>query len=740
MIRYKNKELQNLSAYISIMKNKTTFRKRLIPKSLLIQYLISYIIILAIPLIFFSAFIHYRFRSALIAEIQENNRFSVSNYVIREEKNMEKIQNMVNSIMVQEEFRPFSSPADYENAHGMIEMLETYTGGSDFPLIAVYWDDSAYLYSNVGTCTIDALPDQFIQQISEHPQENHIFLSQLSPLTRKEGSYIVYSIPISNQVHGTTQYLLFVQTVAQFLESISYPADVSEDLYIYTEDHTFLYGNPDIFSSLIPTEASFPLSPDGKHMVHLAHAPAAGLTFASAVPLTSALATANRLQAETIFCITAILILSGLLISLMVHFNYSPIQQLLHSVEHLFKTQQKGNELQTIQQAFETLESQKDQIIQNTRKASLDYYIRSLLKGRAIPGHDSDSLSVFLPSFTHEHFSVCVLTIEQDQLPSEKIRAEIQSLFSPYCLCYLVEGSQKYSFSVLLNFDNNEGEFFEILNQVRALAEQQFECPVTLACGGICHDLKELPQLFTKAIYTMDYSYIKGTNCVILSEETLSQDEFDTSYPYVELQNLQKQLKRRNSQAISLQMDSILEYITTSGVPLFVARRISYDIVNMVLTSLNDEELNHNQSYINSLTRFHSVQELAAAVYNIYQNLVVIPENNTAPAVDTVSEMKSYVQEHFTNPDFSLQNMAEYFEMSMTGLSQYFKTKCGQTLIDYYSELRIELAKQLLLEHKFKVDEVASMTGYNNTSSFMRRFKQLTGMTPGQYASQNNGT
>lgn len=150
--------------------------------------------------------------------------------------------------------------------------------------------------------------------------------------------------------------------------------------------------------------------------------------------------------------------------------------------------------------------------------------------------------------------------VKQEQLLVKKIQIEIQSFFSPYCLCYLVKGSQKYSFSAILNFDNNAGEFFEVLNQIRALAEQQFQCPVTLACGGICDDLKDLPQLYTNAIYTLDYIYIKGMNCVILSEEVLSQDEFNTSYPYVELQNLKKQLKRRNIQTINQQMKKHSEF------------------------------------------------------------------------------------------------------------------------------------------------------------------------------------
>ena len=235
----------------------------------------------------------------------------------------------------------------------------------------------------------------------------------------------------------------------------------------------------------------------------------------------------------------------------------------------------------------------------------------------------------------------------------------------------------------------------------------------------------------------MDYRYITSTDCLIYYSEISTQDESFNNYPYRQLERLHDCFIQHDLNAIEKQLRSILDFITTCGVPLFVARRISYDITNMVLSSLNDEELSSSHSYISSLTKFTTIQDLADAVYNIYHNLIVLSGNMTATKQDTLSEMKHYIQKHYTDPEFSLQIMAEYFGMSMTGLSQYFKKNSGQTLIEYYTMLRLDLARELLSQHKYKIDEIASMTGYTNTSSFIRRFKQLTGMSPGAFAQQN---
>ncbi|MBR3879366.1 MAG: helix-turn-helix transcriptional regulator [Clostridia bacterium] len=50
---------------------------------------------------------------------------------------------------------------------------------------------------------------------------------------------------------------------------------------------------------------------------------------------------------------------------------------------------------------------------------------------------------------------------------------------------------------------------------------------------------------------------------------------------------------------------------------------------------------------------------------------------------------------------------------------------------------RIEKAKGYLVSGFFSVEETADMIGYNNTFHFIRQFKQLEGITPGEYAKKN---
>ena len=77
--------------------------------------------------------------------------------------------------------------------------------------------------------------------------------------------------------------------------------------------------------------------------------------------------------------------------------------------------------------------------------------------------------------------------------------------------------------------------------------------------------------------------------------------------------------------------------------------------------------------------------------------------------------------------------MANSLDMNSSSMSQYFKNKKNITILDYTTELRIQKAKKLLTTSTMPLDIVAEEVGYYNTNSFIRRFKQVVGITPGEY-------
>lgn len=82
------------------------------------------------------------------------------------------------------------------------------------------------------------------------------------------------------------------------------------------------------------------------------------------------------------------------------------------------------------------------------------------------------------------------------------------------------------------------------------------------------------------------------------------------------------------------------------------------------------------------------------------------------------------------NRKITLEQVASSVGYSPSQFSRKFKKETGMTFSRYLRKLRIELAQYLLKELNKGICEVAYEVGYSEVPSFLRAFKEETGMTP----------
>ncbi len=88
---------------------------------------------------------------------------------------------------------------------------------------------------------------------------------------------------------------------------------------------------------------------------------------------------------------------------------------------------------------------------------------------------------------------------------------------------------------------------------------------------------------------------------------------------------------------------------------------------------------------------------------------------------------------HSPKEDWQLSSLAQISGMSRTGFSNQFKALVGETPMIYITKWRILQAKELLVESKKTVGEIAEQVGYQSEAAFNRVFKKYVFQTPLKY-------
>ena len=117
----------------------------------------------------------------------------------------------------------------------------------------------------------------------------------------------------------------------------------------------------------------------------------------------------------------------------------------------------------------------------------------------------------------------------------------------------------------------------------------------------------------------------------------------------------------------------------------------------------------------------------------ILSNQVIVQHENAEPPV--ITRAKEFINEHQTE-DLRLGLVARAVHTSTFYFCKMFKKVTGINFTDYLSRVRIERAKNLLLNPNLRVSEIAFEVGFQSLTHFNRVFKKVLGQSPTQYRGQ----
>ena len=141
-----------------------------------------------------------------------------------------------------------------------------------------------------------------------------------------------------------------------------------------------------------------------------------------------------------------------------------------------------------------------------------------------------------------------------------------------------------------------------------------------------------------------------------------------------------------------------------------------------------------------------SVQYLEACIKNLldlrnllrqkFSKMPMVPLNSIASnSVDTkfLTRTNEIIEQNFSNPELTIDFLAEQLCISRSGLFAKIKTLANVTPNELIQIVRLKKAATLLAENKYRISEICYMVGFNNPSYFAKCFQKQFGIKPGEF-------
>lgn len=140
----------------------------------------------------------------------------------------------------------------------------------------------------------------------------------------------------------------------------------------------------------------------------------------------------------------------------------------------------------------------------------------------------------------------------------------------------------------------------------------------------------------------------------------------------------------------------------------------------------------HDGSIVDAMENCFTFLELHGTLIQKTEEFFSDTEN-AVQENSTIFLIKEYISQHYMDETLSVKDISGHVFLSTSYVCTFFKNETGQTLNQYLTEYRMERAKQLLEDPRYKISDISSKVGYSDGNYFGKSFKKYSGLSPSEY-------
>lgn len=277
-------------------------------------------------------------------------------------------------------------------------------------------------------------------------------------------------------------------------------------------------------------------------------------------------------------------------------------------------------------------------------------------------------------------------------------------------------------------------DLVEKARELVARLENRLDAKFRVGIGRIW-EMAEMERSYREALRALNGSLSRVIHIEDLSQNGVYDEAFPGNnekrmYRFLEEGNEEGMLQEVNfffdwmvehySQDMNNIRLKILEFIIWSEKIAFECGAINYGF-------------SYRRDYLDTAMSLSTYEELHKWFQEKMVNVCrAIRDQKVDQSNSAVKKAMVYIQENYSK-DISLDDVSGQVNISPYYFSKIFKDETGENFIEYLTRVRIERAKELLVDANISVKEAGIQSGYSDPNYFSRIFKKQMDMTPSEY-------
>lgn len=553
-------------------------------------------------------------------------------------------------------------------------------------------------------------------------------------------------------------YLLDSSIIAD--EFANYLGSIPGDLYLYNSRYTQLFAYTAGDSPLMAYDEIIKVrgvglqrveSADGKKLV-LLKTPDSQLDLHCALlaeedVLYSDLRGTQHLMLVLILALVVIIFVLALWTTF---FNYKPIGDLVAHITgadpYDFRSQ---DELSLIRSAYDQRTTETERLttyLLELQPVVAQQLVRKLIAGKIASREEFLQLArnADIP-FTRPYNAALCLPAPQDAQILDLCLQRITRFQPARCTVCWGELMTENVLCVIINFADEPGESpadtsCRLAAQLSEHLSEGFPLALRVGVGRTYEDPLLLPESFAEARTAIQLAPHGPQRIFLYDPRSSAEGSVDLhALADTPAMGLLTEGIRRGEKNVALHaFEDVMQMILAGTESFSYFRFCSSEVLTQILHQARSLGLAVDQKQVVRLIEYKSQAEFTRNVTPFLESLCDRMRENIQQEDSLLNQrILDYILDNYKRPDLSIQAVSDDLQVPKAQITVMLRESVGQNFVQYVSYLRMNEFKRLLQETDKTIKDCVTEIGYCDVPNFLRKFKSIEGMTPGQYRAVN---